>query len=36
MMFSAVSREGLENLLRAGAHIIEMARKKDVVREEQD
>ncbi|WP_074380989.1 GTPase ObgE [Bartonella doshiae] len=29
MMFSAVSREGLDNVLRAGAHIIEMARKED-------
>ncbi|UTO28540.1 GTPase ObgE [Bartonella harrusi] len=36
MMFSAVSREGLENVLRAVAHIIEMARKKDDDREEQD
>ncbi|WP_455479536.1 GTPase ObgE [Bartonella sp. B23] len=30
MMFSAVSREGLENVLRAGAHTIEMACKEDV------
>ncbi len=30
MMFSAVSREGLENVLRAGAHIIEMSRKEEI------
>lgn len=30
MMFSAVSREGLENVLRAGAHIIEMSRKEEM------
>ncbi|WP_336294434.1 GTPase ObgE [Bartonella sp. CB169] len=29
MMFSAVSREGLENVLRTVAHLIEMARKGD-------
>ncbi|MCZ2158002.1 GTPase ObgE [Bartonella sp. 220] len=29
MMFSAVSREGLENVLRSIAHVIEMARKED-------
>ncbi|EJF98483.1 GTPase obg [Bartonella vinsonii subsp. arupensis Pm136co] len=29
MMFSAVSREGLENVLRAVAYVIEMARKED-------
>ncbi|WP_375632262.1 MULTISPECIES: GTPase ObgE [unclassified Bartonella] len=29
MMFSAVSREGLENVLRAGAHIIEISRKEE-------
>ncbi|VEJ44752.1 GTPase ObgE [Bartonella vinsonii] len=29
MMFSAVSREGLENVLRSVAHVIEMARKED-------
>ncbi|WP_375616483.1 MULTISPECIES: GTPase ObgE [unclassified Bartonella] len=29
MMFSAVSREGLENVLRAGARIIEMSRKEE-------
>ncbi|AGF75291.1 GTPase ObgE [Bartonella vinsonii] len=29
MIFSAVSREGLENVLRAVAHVIEMARKED-------
>ncbi|WP_455478671.1 GTPase ObgE [Bartonella sp. B10] len=34
MMFSAFSREGLENVLRAGAHVIEMARKEDVYREQ--
>ncbi|WP_273722498.1 GTPase ObgE [Bartonella sp. AU18XJBT] len=33
MMFSAVSREGLENVLRAGAHIIEMSRKKEISRD---
>ncbi|WP_455480875.1 GTPase ObgE [Bartonella sp. B12(2025)] len=36
MMCSAVSREGLENVLRAVAHIIEMARKEDDSREQQD
>ncbi|WP_336278886.1 GTPase ObgE [Bartonella sp. CB175] len=30
MMFSAVNREGLENVLRAGAHIIEIACKGDI------
>ncbi|PIT69675.1 GTPase ObgE [Bartonella tribocorum] len=30
MMFSAVSREGLENVLRTGAHIIEMSRKEEI------
>ncbi|WP_375621154.1 GTPase ObgE [Bartonella sp. AA97HXZ] len=30
MMFSAVSREGLENVLRAGAYIIEMSRKEEI------
>ncbi|WP_330169418.1 GTPase ObgE [Bartonella grahamii] len=30
MMFSAVSREGLENVLRAGARIIEMSRKEEI------
>ncbi|WP_375614580.1 MULTISPECIES: GTPase ObgE [unclassified Bartonella] len=29
MMFSAVSREGLENVLRAGARIIEISRKEE-------
>lgn len=30
MMFSAVSREGLENVLRASAHIIEKSRKEEM------
>ncbi|EJF83711.1 GTPase ObgE [Bartonella rattimassiliensis] len=30
IMFSAVSREGLENVLRAGAHIIEMSDKEAI------
>ncbi|WP_208434914.1 GTPase ObgE, partial [Bartonella phoceensis] len=36
MMFSAVSREGLEKVLRTVAHVIEMARKEDVDGKEQD
>ncbi|MBB4076492.1 GTP-binding protein [Bartonella fuyuanensis] len=33
MMFSAVSREGLKTVLRAGAHIVEMSRKEEIGRD---
>ncbi|MCZ2203961.1 GTPase ObgE [Bartonella sp. A05] len=36
MMFSAVSHEGLENVLRAIAQVIEMARADDMLEDEQD